>query len=700
MLYWTSYNKHESDIRGIRKKFDNNIYTFDIETTSYLILDGKVYNNLDYLRFNQEEKDNSIKCSCMYIWMFGINDTVYYGRTWNEFKDFIKLLDKNVSELKYIYVHNLSFEFQFLKSNFHFKEVTARKSRKVMSATMRDYNIQFRCSYMLSNCALAYVPKVFNLSVEKKVGDLDYNKLRHSKTLLTDKEMGYCEYDCLVLYEYIKKEREEYNDIKHIPLTSTGKVRRELKELVQKDYRYKRLMYKAINTDPHIYNMLLDAFFGGYTHASYIWADTILKNVNSYDETSAYPYCLVCFKFPSTEFRKSTIKRVEDMSRKCAYLLRVKFKNIKCKYYNNFISMSKCKNIVKGKYDNGRVIEAEELEITLTDVDFRFILDTYTCEYEILESYWSIYNYLPKQFINFVLDKYVAKTKYKGVEGMEVEYSKEKNKFNALYGMSVTNMIKDNVIYKDELEEWFEEELTNEEIVDKLESEKKKSFLSFATGVWVTAWARDNLLRRVIELDEYVCYCDTDSCKLVEGYDEEVFNKYNKSVEDKIKFVSSVLDIPVDRFAPSDKYGVAHMLGVFEKEIEKYQKYSYNEFITQGAKKYAYKSDDLDKKTNEIKENIHITVAGVPKGGAKALKSLDDFRDDFLFTYEDAKKHLLAYNDFQEPVIMKDYLGNELYIDDKSGVCVLPNTYTLSKAQDYATLINDASSSRARFKEV
>ena len=700
MLYWTSYSKHESDIRGIRKKFDNNIYTFDIETTSYLKLDGKIYNNLDYLKFNQEEKDNSIKCSCMYIWMFGINDTVYYGRTWTEFKDFIKLLDNNIKELKYVYVHNLGFEFQYLKSNFHFESVTARKARQVMNAKLRDYNIEFRCSYLLSNCALAYIPKVFNLNVEKKVGDLDYNKLRHSETLLTDKEMGYCEYDCLVLYEYIKKEREEYKDIKHIPLTSTGKVRRELKELVQKDYRYKRLMYKAINTDPHVYNMLLDAFFGGYTHASYIWADTILKNVNSYDETSAYPYVLVTHKFPSTEFKKSCVKRVEDMSKKCAYLLRVKFKNIKCKYYNNFISISKCKNIIKGKYDNGRVIEAEELEITLTDVDFRFILDTYTCEYEILESYWSIYNYLPKQFINFVLDKYVAKTKYKGVEGMEVEYSKEKNKFNALYGMSVTNMIKDNVIYKDELEEWFEEELTNDEIVEKLEIEKKKSFLSFATGVWVTAHARDNLLRRVIDLDEYVCYCDTDSCKLVEGYDAEVFNKYNKSVEEKIKFVSSVLDIPIDRFAPCDKFGVPHMLGLFEHEIEKYQKYSYNEFITQGAKKYAYKSDDFDKITNEIKERIHITVAGVPKSGAKALKSLDDFRDNFVFRYEDTNKNLVAYNDNQEPVIITDYLGNELYVDDKSGMCLLPNTYELSKAQDYAMLISDASSKRARFKEV
>jgi hypothetical protein len=86
------------------------------------------------------------------------------------------------------------------------------------------------------------------------------------------------------------------------------------------------------------------------------------------------------------------------------------------------------------KYDNGRVMEAKELEIILTDVDFYFILDTHSFDsYEIKESYYSLYNYLPKKFINFILDKYVLKTKYKGVVGKELEYQKEKGKFNALY---------------------------------------------------------------------------------------------------------------------------------------------------------------------------------------------------------------------------------------------------------------------------
>ena len=33
-----------------------------------------------------------------------------------------------------------------------------------------------------------------------------------------------------------------------------------------------------------------------------------------------------------------------------------------------------------GKFDNGRIISADELEIVLTDVDFYFLLDSYKIE--------------------------------------------------------------------------------------------------------------------------------------------------------------------------------------------------------------------------------------------------------------------------------------------------------------------------------
>ena len=692
MLYWRRYKGHKAKIVGSRKKYDSNIYTFDIETSNYLKIGDRIIAGSKYLELTEDEKKEVEYHASMYIWMLGINDDVYYGRTWDELKSFLHIIDSYIPEDKYFFIHNLAFEFQFLKGVFEFKDVSARKSRKVMTARMADYNIIMKCSYMMSNCALAGLPKLFNLPVEKKVGDLDYDLIRNSQTELTDTELGYCEYDCLVVYYYILEECKTYEDVKHIPTTSTGHVRRELYDLVLKDFKYRRIVSKAVNTNPHVFNLLQDAFMGGYTHANWIFADEILYNVDSYDETSAYPYVLVSYKFPSSEFLPCYIKTREEMSRKFCYLLVVKFRNVKSKYYNNFISSSKCRNIIGAKYDNGRIIEAKEFEITLTEIDFYLYLDTYDCEYEILECYYANKAYLPRKFIEFVLEKYVNKTKYKNVEGMELEYTKEKNKFNSLYGMSVTNTIRDDVKYDNNSKLWEEIPLTNEEIEKKLKGEKKKGFLSFAYGIYVTAYARDNLIRRIMALDDYVIYGDTDSIKLIEGYDKSVFINYNKEVEKRIDYVSKVLRIEKEKFAPTDVYGVSHLLGVFEFEVDKNKKdktHTYDEFITQGAKKYAYKVDD----------HINITVAGVPKKGSKVLKDLKDFKDDLVFDYKTTEKKMIMYNDNQSEVMLEDYQGNIEKVRERCGCCILPTTYVLGKSNDYTALLTDSSSNRARYKE-
>lgn len=690
MKYWTEYNGHEVDILGKQRKIDNTIYTFDIETTSYLILDGKVISARKYQQLTDEEQENCEKQACMYIWQFSINQDVYYGRTWGEFKLFLNKLESNDNTKKIVFVHNLSFEFQAIWSVLRIKSVMSRKQRKLMTCQLEDYNIELRCTLMLSNLKLEYLPDVYNLPVRKKVGDLDYNKLRTPITPLTDTELGYCEFDCLVTYWYVKAELETYKRVDKLPITATGKVRKQLQRLVLSNMSYVNKVRRQINTSPTVYNMLVDAFAGGYTHANYIYADEVLKNVDSYDETSAYPYVLVTCKFPSTEFKKCYVKRVEDFSPSIAYLLTVRLKNIKCKYYNHFISTYKCSDI-KGypDYDNGRIISAKEITITLTDIDFKFILDTYDCEsYEILECYYSMYNYLPKEYVNFILDKYVLKTKLKNVEGKEIEYNREKQSYNSLFGMTVTNTIRNEVEFANH-EEWVERPITNNEISEKLHKDKKRGFLNFAWGVWCTAYARDNLLRRVIELDDYVTYCDTDSIKLVQGYDKSVFEKYNKTVEDKIKKVCKIRDIEFDRYSPCDIKGNPHLLGVFECETGKGRNVTYDEFITQGAKKYAYSVDG----------EIHITVSGVPKSkGASCLSSLDEFRDDLVFDFEHTNKLTLAYNDNQREVEITDYLGNTYTVKDKSGICMLPTTYKLGKSLDYANLIGDESTERAKFR--
>ncbi len=691
MIYYKNYTYHKGEILGRNgKKIDNNIYSFDIETSTYIKLNGKIYNPSCYENFTKKERDLSEFYSIMYIWMFSINDVVYYGRTWNDLKEFLDLLCLNVPEKKIVFVHNLSYEFQFLRSQFDFKDVFARTKRKVMKAFLSYYNIEFHCTYFMTNISLEKLADTFKLPIKKLVGNLNYDLIRVPITKLTDKELAYCENDCLVIYHYIKLELSDYLRVDKIPITSTGKVRRQLQELVYKDIGYRRRMRKSINTDGHIYNLLVESYQGGYVHSSWIRTDEVINNVDSWDEVSAYPYVMVTCKFPMSEFVKDDVKSVKDMYRLYAYLLVVRFKNMRCKYVNNFISFSKCRYVKGGKFDNGRIMSAKEIEIVLTDIDFRFILETYECEYEIIESYSALYKYLPKLLINFVLDKYIDKTTLKDVEGEEINYARSKSLLNSIYGMTVTNEIRSDVTY-DNVKGWEEKELDNEKILELLEKGKKKGFLSFSIGVWVTAYARYNLLSNLIKLDKYMCYTDTDSLKVCEGYNKDIIKEYNKSVIERIKYVSEILNIPIEKYKPKDIKGVEHLLGVFECETKGDDKFTYKKFITQGAKKYAIE---------DSKGNIKITVAGVPKKeGAKCLNKIEDFKDNLLFKSSITGKQTLIYLDEQVDNEVVDYEGNKYINTDKTGCALIPCSYELGKAIEYANLISDESSKRAIFKE-
>ena len=691
MKYYKEYKGHNPVIVGKKKKCDNTIYSFDIETTSYLKLNGKIYNSSYYEKFSKEEQELCEKHSMMYIWMFGINDDVYYGRTWDELKELLKRIETCSAERKILWIHNAAFEFQFMKSQFIFDEVFARKSRKVIKCKFHDYNFEIHCSLMLSNTSLDNLAYVYNLPIKKLVGNLDYDVLRNRKTPLTEKELAYCENDILVLYNYIKIELQTYLRIDKIPMTSTGKVRRELMELIHKDFTYKRRTRDSINYVPHIYQLLNMAYAGGYTHANRIYASEILEDIDSYDFASSYPYVLLCYKYPASRFKKCKIKSINEMHENFAYLLRIQFFDIECKYFNTFISYSKCIQIDGGHYDNGRIIKAKMIEIVLTDVDFRFILKTYKCKYIIKESYYANYNFLPKLFIDFILQKYIKKTELKNVKGKEVEYQLTKSKFNSLYGMTVTRNIVDEVKY-DNQNGWQEIPLTNEEIEVKLYKEFKKGFFNFATGVWCTSYARVNLLECVRQLDEYACYMDTDSLKLLKGYDKNVIVNYNNKVIERIKNVSKILNIPFEKFAPSDIKGNKHIIGLFELETkDKTRQYTYDKFITQGAKKYCV----------EVNGEIEITVAGVPKEkGKMAIKKLEDFQDGFIFQSSITGKQTVYYIDEQTPDNLIDYLGNIDLNEDKTGCCFVPCSYELGKAEEYAELLSNNHSNYAYYKEV
>lgn len=677
MKYYTEYD-------STLDKDDDSIYTFDIETSSILLLNGDVINSDKYDDLTDRDKDKCIKIGFMYIWMLGINDNVFYGRTWEELRIFLGKLNKRKKD---IFIHNLSFEFQFLSGNFKLINVFARKERKVIKCEMVEYNITFRCTYYMTNVALSKLTDVYNLPVKKKCGDLDYSLVRNSKTPLTATELLYCEYDCLVIYYYIKQELSMYKKFNKIPNTLTGRVRKELQARVLKNYNYRSKLQKCINTDPHIYNLLIDCFAGGYTHANWLYVNEVIKNVVSWDFTSSYPFVMLVEKYPSTTFKKCNVSNIKSiLYDDFAYIINIEFKNIKSNYFNNIISKSKAYYIENGVYDNGKIVSASLLKIVINEIDLKIIQEFYSFDdYNILEIYYANKSYLPYELLDFILDKYHNKTAYKNVSGKEYLYSIEKSKFNSLYGMCVTNNIKDNIEFNNE-GLWTTKKISNYDILDKLSVERKKGFLSFAYGVWVTSYSRYNLLSNVRLLDEYTIYCDTDSIKLTEGYDINVIYNYNKQVDDKIKQVANFYNIDIKRFEPDDRKGIQHKIGLFDKDGE------YLYFKTLGAKKYCY----IDKAT----EKLHITVAGVPKKGVSALKNnINNFNDNLFFNACDTGKKQIFYNDEQPVIKVIDYLGNEDVISEKKGICLMPCSYTLSKSLVYAPKLSDISSKRKKYEE-
>lgn len=271
-------------------------------------------------------------------------------------------------------------------------------------------------------------------------------------------------------------------------------------------------------------------------------------------------------------------------------------------------------------------------------------------------------------------------------------------------GMSVTQTIRDEVEYINKTMEFIEKPLTNEEILKKLNEEKRKCFMSFSWGVWVTAYARRNLIENIIKLDKYVIYSDTDSLKMIKGFDQKVIDDYNIGCTEKIKAVCEYYDLDYERFRPKDKEGIEHLIGVFDLDGK------YKKFITQGAKKYCVEKEVKKKKLNEKYQKVlsesddsytvlEITVAGVPKQGVYQLNKIDDFRNDLVFEFKNTNKNTLFYVEKQEPFELTDYLGNKEKVIDITGCCLVPCSYTLDKSQEYEDLLTDFSSKHARYNE-
>lgn len=639
------------------KCYIEHLMTFDIEASTI------------------EKTDGSFE-GYMYHWQVCIDGFVCFGRTWKEFLTFLRKMNralKNYNEQHKLicYIHNFSYEFQFLYSWIKLTNVFAIDKRKPLKAISKDFNIEFRCSYLLSNMNLKkFIENTPNAHYFKGSGDLDYKKVFTPKSILTMSELGYCYNDVMGLYEAIIYLLRE-DTLTTIPLTSTGYVRRECRNNMRKNKK-NRKQFLDLKLDDKLYQLCKDSFRGGNTASNRYKTNFINYDVSSYDMSSAYPYAMISGLYPITPFQEETITSLDmldDYNNRYCTLAYYSFENVKLKKGIPFpyIPYSKCIEFIAPSYDtqfkgkeycyNGRVLEADFIKIAMTNYDYQIFISQYKYDEEnvrVEDFYYSHKGFLPKELINTVLEFFTLKSQLKGIDGKEYEYMKSKNKLNSLYGMIVTDIIRQENLFNNQWEKG--ENSTLEEYYSK-----RNNFLTYQWGLFVTAICRTNLQKAIDKIGLDCVYIDTDSLKYCGSHDE-VFEHINQEMIDWCIQNDIINYVEVG----NHKY----FLGLFDKEK------GYDEFVTLGAKKYAFNQNG----------KIGITVAGLnKKSGAKELElkgGLSNFKIGTEFF--DSGRKTVYYNDDKKHFL----IVQGCKIENASNIALVDTTYTLGMTDVMLSILN------------
>lgn len=668
MIYWrdADFRKYcESASFRRDHKWSNLVAAFDSETTAIL--------------------EHKPQYAFMYEWTFGIEDTICYGRTWDEFRELLLNVRADLklnSDFKLIvFDQRLKYEFQFFKDELWIddNDFLARDSHKVLKCTVNDV-FSFRCSAEYTELTLAEMGAVIGIP---KLEGYDYSKIRHSSTPLDYFELDYCEHDVLILLEYFKKEREKYQQVWKIPLTATRIVKNRI-------YYYYRSMgsvqtiranqFRDTPADMLMLSKLQRAYFGAWNYSDLIWDNIALDNVWGVDFQSSYGAQMLLHKFPIKKFKPEHIPEdwKELLTSKKALLIRCKIKNLQNKYPRfAFLPTSKewSFNRKKTTTIQDKILYCPEIILTLTDIDFKLLYEYYTFDddLEILELHSSKYAPLPNYIIATIVELYLNKVRIKqrnqeikkqrDLNSLEkAEYTYAKTMISRIYGVFVQKPLMLQYHY-DTKERKLQPRIDEEgnEIEEFVKNEYDP--VLYQWGVWVTAFGRAEIIknfaaialsydgRRYINSDE-VLYGDTDSLKFVGDHHIDIILRYNAEVKQQLHHFCDMNRLYGYKFEQLE--------GIGEFEIEHYQK-----FKTIGLKKYCYIDDNgefISKISGLSRENIYFDQWEDPEDKMKALDH------DMEIDADLAKCRSMIYVNTPIEDDVKDYFGNIERVKVKSCV--------------------------------
>lgn len=566
-------------------------------------------------------------------------------RTWDEYSRICEktcqwLGDREVN----CYVHNLSYEFDFLIKNLHSPaKVLCNSTHTVISGYLFRYpNIVYKCTYQYTGKPLKVLGEMINLPKLES----EYRTIRPDEPV-TEEEWVYCERDNEIVAQYIiKVALAEYNSLSEIPLTKTGRVRK-LKNKLYDDFGEKSSNWDEMPPLETI-EALDGAFNGGITISNPFFTDALMNDIDCYDICSSYPYCAISEVYPR-KISKHVGGIDLDSLAENMWIAKLMFINIESKYPWCWLSCTKMTITYGCEWFNGKLVRGEAITRYVTSIDYDMICKTYTFdEVRVIEMYdCTDIQPLPNSLLTLIEmigeKKERLKKEFSALPfeitpeyiSLNAEYNSAKSDFNSIYGMLVEKLIKEEYT----IDERFNWSVTKGHY--KYSPHIKRNFLF---GVFITAYARRNLLTAIIANCPYTfVYADTDSIKYIKG--TRKFNDTNKPI--------------FDRF----QSGKLAKLGRFEFDGH------YDEFKTLGAKKYIRRQGDV----------IMMTVAGLPKNNKYNITPTQ-FKSGILFeNCKLAKRYIWEGGVLDEVEGVKDKEIDVMY--GEGGVALYPTSYYLDMTE-------------------
>lgn len=705
--------------------YSNIIYAFDIETTT----------NENHITSHYLSNFVSVDFGLLRNEPAEILDNIsapFFCRTADDVNDFLIKLNNKAEKQNtkfLIFVHNFSYEFDFLIKNVkffyeNFKNENALFIKSRIPLFVKIENLEFRCSYKLLNKSLKRLGD--ELNYPKK--EIDYKTEYYSFSDLPQIEYDYNERDTrLTLFAILQecKKWEWIKSTKDIPLTSTGFTRKNnLKINSRENTRTFASIckYQKELTIEQI-NFLEKCFSGGYNHCNPLFYAKPLQNCASFDIISSYIDTILHRYYPHN-FKKCQSNELAFFNRICknnngsffdkiknyqnpfeiSFLATLTLENVKVKKLRNDnvilpISASKCDELKSFTLDNGRIYSAESLTICCNEVDF-FIFQQfydftvknvynlyYTTSHSTIGDYviTATKKYLQeKSTLKFVIhklkkageitvDDFICTKTNKLIYDKQfiVNLLQNSNMPELLDGLYRESKSKLNAQYGINVQKLlnplieYDREVDDFIVTQATKIESKRLLRDFISGIYITAYSRLNLFCFGLFL--------INNTNSVLVYSDTDSWKVWGDLENAIKYCNEYNKIIEQYVHNSENYNI----GYFDFEDEKI----INNFCSLGCKKYIVDED----------KEIISTIAGINKKQTSTAltelyKSLDydfnllcdiAFSPSTVFDYSVTKKLSSKYNNNEYNETVTDCNGKSGIIKGKNMVELCETDFTL-----------------------